>query len=95
MTGATQLPLTTTESGDIVQPYEVPAARQPHATIRYYLFTGGCVTYRLSFTPQTAPVLAGQASQLLGFNPRWWYVISIRMDQGLTLCGAYAPPCPG
>jgi hypothetical protein len=93
--GATQLPIATTESGAIVQPYEVPAARQPHATVRYYLFTGGCVTYRLSFTRQTAPELADQASQFLGFNPRWGYVIGIRTDQGLTLCGAYAPPCPG
>ena len=93
--GATRLPPASDDWGDFWQPYEVPAARQPHATILYYLFTGGCVTYRLSFTRQTAPVLAGQASQLLGFNPRWGYVIGIRRDQGLTLCGAYAPPCPG
>jgi hypothetical protein len=92
--GATQLP-TTTESGAIVQPYEVATARQPHTTVRYYLFTGGCVTYRLSFTRLTEPVLAGQAGQFLGFNPRWIYVNAIRRDQGLTLCGAYAPPCPG
>ena len=93
--GATRLPLASDDYGDIVQPYEVPAARQPHATVRYYLFTGGCVTYRLSFTRQTAPVLAGQAGQVLGFTPRWMYVYGIRRDQGLTLCGAEAPPCPG
>ena len=93
--GATRLPRATVDGQTTVQRYEVPAAREPHATVRYYLFTGGCVTYRLSFTRQTAPVLAGQASQLLGFDPRWWFVNAIRRDQGLTLCGAYAPPCPG
>ena len=75
--------------------YQVPAARQPHATVRYYLFTGGCVTYRLSFTRQTAPTLADQAAQFLGFTPRRIYLNAIRRDQGLTLCGAEAPPCPG
>jgi hypothetical protein len=92
--GATQLP-PASGGGALVRRYQAPAARQPHATIRYYLFTGGRVTYRLSFTRQTAPALAGQASQFLGFTPRWIYVNAIRRDQGLTLCGAEAPPCPG
>jgi len=50
------------------------------------------VTYRLSFTRQTAPELAGQVGRFLGFTPRWVYVKAIRRDQGLTLCGADAPP---
>jgi len=53
------------------------------------------VTYRLSFTRQTAPVLAGQAGRFLGFTTRWIYMNAIRSDQGLTLCGADALPCPG
>jgi len=92
--GATPLP-PASDGGAPVQRYQAPAAQQPHATIRYYLFTGGCVTYRLSFTRQTAPALADQAGEFLGFTPRWVYVNSIRRDQGLTLCGAEAPPCPG
>jgi hypothetical protein len=56
------------------------------------------VTYRLSFTRQTAPELAGHAGRFLGFTPRWIYMNiymnAIRSDQGLTLCGAEAPPSP-
>jgi hypothetical protein len=35
---------------------------------------GGRVTYRLSITRQSAPVLVDQAGQILGFTPRWRYV---------------------
>jgi hypothetical protein len=91
--GATQLP---PASGSApVRRYQEPAARQPHATMRYYLFTGGCVRYRFSFTRQTAPGLFDQADQFLGFTPRSVYVNGVRDDHGLTLCGAEAPPCPG
>ena len=75
--------------------YEGPLARHPGATVRYFRFTGGCVTYRLAFTRQTAPVLFDQAHQLLAFTPRSVYVTGVRNDDGLPLCGAEAPPCPG
>ena len=91
--GAAQLP---PASGSApVRRYQEPAARQPAATVRYYLFTGGCVRYRFSFTRQTAPGLFDQADQFLGFTPRSVYVNGVRNDHGLTLCGAKAPPCPG
>jgi hypothetical protein len=92
--GATQLP-PTSRGWPPVQRYEAPAAQQPPATVRYYLFTGGCVTYRLAFSRQTAPALFGQADQFLGFTTRSRYVNGVRKKQGLTLCGAGAPPCPG
>ena len=78
-----------------MQRYEAPAAQQPPATVRYYLFTGGCVTYRLAFSRQSAPALFDQADQFLGFTTRARYVNDVRKNQGLTLCGAGAPPCSG
>jgi hypothetical protein len=92
--GATKLP-PTGRGGPPVQRYEAPAAQQPPATVRYYVFTGGCVTYRLAFSRQTAPALFDQADQFLGFTTRSRYVNGVRNKQGLTLCGAGAPPCPG
>jgi hypothetical protein len=91
--GTIQLPPST--SGAPVRRYEEPTARQPQATVRYYLFTGGCARYRFSFTRQTAPALVDQADQLLGFTPRSVDVNSVRENLGVTLCGAEAPPCPG
>ena len=72
-----------------------PAAQPLPATVRYYLFTGGCVTYRLAFSRQSAPALFDQADQFLGLTTRARYVNGVRENQGLTLCGAGAPPCPG
>ena len=69
--------------------------QQPPATVHYYLFTGGCVTYRLAFSRQSAPELVDQADQALGFTTRSRYVNGVRNKQRLTLCGAGAPPCPG
>ena len=92
--GATQLP-PTSRGWPPVQRYEAPAAQQPPATVRYYLFTGGCVTYRLAFSRQSAPALFDQADQFLGFTTRSRYVNGVRNKQGLTLCGAGAPPCSG
>jgi hypothetical protein len=91
--GTTQLP--TASGGAPVRRYEAPPAQPPPTTVRYYLFTGGCVTERLAFTRQTAPALFDQADQFLGFTPRSVYVNGIRGMEGLTLCGAEAPPCPG
>jgi hypothetical protein len=78
-----------------VRRYQAPTARQPPATVRYYVFTGGCVRYRFAFSQQTAPALFDQADQFLGFTPRSVYVDGIRGIEGLTVCGAEAPPCPG
>jgi hypothetical protein len=75
--------------------YQKPAAGQVRALVRYFVFAGGCVTERFSFTRQSAPALFGQADQFLGFTPRSVYVQNVRDMDGLTLCGAEAPPCPG
>jgi len=93
LAGATEISLRSPPAG--LRGYEQPAARQPPSTLRYFVFPGGCVTERLSFTRQSAPALYDQADQFLGFTPRTVYVDGVRDDEGLTLCGAQAPPCPG
>jgi hypothetical protein len=91
--GAAELPLRSPPAG--LRGYQKPAAGQAHAVIRYFVFTGGCVTERFSFTRQTAPALFGQADRFLAFTPRSVYVRNVHDMEGLTLCGAGAPPCPG
>jgi hypothetical protein len=93
LAGAAKLRLRSAPAG--LRAYQEPAARQPHASVRYFVFAGGCVTERFSFTRQAAPVLFGQADRFLGFTPRSVYVRDVRDMEGLTLCGAEAPPCPG
>jgi hypothetical protein len=65
------------------------------ATFLHYVFPGGCVTSRLSFTRSSAPAIFEEADRLLGFTPRSVYTEGVQNDEGLTLCGAGAPPCPG
>jgi len=85
-------PLPTTSHDDDQVQVDPPPAQHG---LRYYLFTGGCVTYRLAFSRQSAPALFDQADQFLGFTTRSRYVNGVRNKQGLTLCGAGAPPCSG
>jgi len=75
--------------------YDEPPDRHPLPSVSYYLFAGGCVTYRLTIARHTTPALYDEADHILGFTPRSVYVDGVRDDTGLTLCGAEAPPCPG
>jgi hypothetical protein len=93
VSGATEVPLKA-PPGDM-RGYQEPTARQPPTTVRYFVFTGGCVRYRFAFTQQTAPALFDEADQFLGFDPRAEFVNAVRDETGLPLCGAGAPPCPG
>jgi hypothetical protein len=74
--------------------YDEPTQHPPSSTT-YFVFRGGCVTYRFAFTKQSSPALFREADRALGFTPRSVYVNGVRDDAGLTLCGAEAPPCPG
>jgi hypothetical protein len=93
VTGAIQLALPNAPSG--IRLYEEPTSSNPSATIRHYVFPGGCVTSTFSFRRSDAPSIFDEADRMLGFTPRSIYVNGIRNDEGLTLCGAGAPPCPG
>jgi tRNA A-37 threonylcarbamoyl transferase component Bud32 len=88
---ATQVP--TDEPG--TYRLERPITLRPdlHAT-RYYLFRGGCVTYRFAFTKDASPSLLFDADQALAFLPRERIVRAVREHAGLDLCGA-GVPCPG
>jgi hypothetical protein len=93
LTRATEISLRSPPAG--LRGYEEPTPGRSPASVHYFVFPGGCVTERLSFTRQSAPALYDQADQFLGFTPRTVYVQGVRGDERLTLCGAQAPPCPG
>ena len=65
----------------------------PFSANKYFLFPGGCVTYRYRFGPQAEPTLALEADEAVTFGLRTVLVRQVREDLGLTLCGAGAPPC--
>lgn len=75
--------------------YEEPAVEHPNATVRHYVFDGGCATVRYAFTRATDPAIFDEAEVLLDYELRSEFVRGIRKESGLTLCGAGAPPCPG
>ena len=65
-----------------------------HAPTQYYLFRGGCVTYRFDPSLGTSPTLVSRADSALGFLPRLLFVDDLHR-LGVTLCGAGAASCPG
>ena len=65
----------------------------PYRANRYFLFPGGCVTYRYRFGGEAEPVLSLEADEALTFGLRATVVEKVQEDLGLTLCGAGAPPC--
>jgi hypothetical protein len=61
---------------------------------RYYLFEGGCVTYRYELAAEASPALLFAADEALAFLPRTELVEEVRSTTGQRLCGA-GVPCPG
>ena len=57
---------------------------------RYYMFPGGCVTYRLDFGKDATPAVLFDVDQALGFQPRSLLADHVRATTGLELCGAGA-----
>jgi tRNA A-37 threonylcarbamoyl transferase component Bud32 len=63
---------------------------------RFYLFPGGCVTYRVDFDADAPASLIFTVDAAVGFQPREQLVDLVsRRTGGLRLCGADAAPCPG
>jgi hypothetical protein len=78
------------------QRYERPASLPPNLrTTRYYVFSGGCVTYKFAIAGPDAATLVFEADGALAFQPRGPLVDKVRNDSDLILCGAGAPPCVG
>jgi membrane-associated phospholipid phosphatase len=75
--------------------YEQPERLPPNLRItRYYVFSGGCVTYEFSFDGDAGPALLFDADNALAFQRRATLVDEVRARTGLRLCGAGAD-CPG
>jgi tRNA A-37 threonylcarbamoyl transferase component Bud32 len=71
--------------------YERPSRLEPRlVTTRYYLFAGGCVTYRYSLRAAAGAELLFDAEQALAFQPRDRLVDHVRAVSGLALCGVGA-----
>jgi membrane-associated phospholipid phosphatase/tRNA A-37 threonylcarbamoyl transferase component Bud32 len=71
--------------------YEQPERLPPGLrSTRFYLFPGGCVTYRFEFADEAPPELMFSADQALAFQPRSTLLDHVRATTGLDLCGAGA-----
>lgn len=76
--------------------YEQPISLEPsYSGNRYYLFPGGCITYRYRFQAGASTTLALEADEALSFTPRAVVVAAVENDVGLSPCGVGAPPCAG
>jgi hypothetical protein len=89
--GAVDMTSSTQEVGvqEFVRVYDL----HPFTADRYFLFTGGCVTYRYRFAAGASSTLALEADQAITFDLRSSLVERVEDEFGLTLCGAGAPPC--
>jgi hypothetical protein len=93
ITGAVDVTNSTSEGG--VRVYLDEFDLHPFTANKYFLFPGGCVTYRYRFGPEAAATLALEADQAVTFGLRTVLVAKVQEELGLTLCGAGAPPCVG
>jgi hypothetical protein len=80
-------PVPTDEVG--TERYEDLRRLEPGLTgTRFYVFPGGCVTYRYEFTTEVSPSLLFAADAALAFQPRQLLVDYVRGRSGGELCGA-------
>ena len=75
-------------------PTRLDEMRLPIRSTRFYLFPGGCVTYRLAFQAGAPGGLLAAVNSALSFEERSILVEEVRQRNGLRLCGAGAR-CPG
>jgi hypothetical protein len=79
-----------------MQRYERPERLPPNLlSTRYYLFPGGCATFRFEFDKGAPASLTLAADQAINFQPRSTLVAEVKDRSHLSLCGAGAPSCPG
>jgi hypothetical protein len=92
LTGASEVP--SDEPG--MRRFERPDQLPPRLrATRLYVFSGGCVTYRFEFDSAETASLLFDADGALAFERRTELVGIVRGRNGLSLCGADAPPCSG
>jgi hypothetical protein len=89
---AVQVPTEADEAG--LARYEEPQALPPlFSGNRFYVFPGGCITYRFAFTSDASFVEVVEATEALSFLSRAVGIEELRKE-GLELCGA-GVDCPG
>ena len=91
ITGAVDVTNSTSEGG--VRVYLDAFDLHPFTANKYFVFPGGCVTYRYRFGADAEATLALEADEAVTFGLRTVLVRQVRDELGLTLCGAGAPPC--
>ena len=91
--GAVDVTNSTTEGG--VRVYVHEFTLHPFSANEYFVFPGGCVTYRFRFDADAPATLALEADEAVTFGLRTVLVELVERELGLTLCGAGAPPCVG
>lgn len=91
--GAVDVTNSTTEGG--VRVYVHEFRLHPFSANEYFVFPGGCVTYRFRFGSDAPATLVLEADEAVTFGLRTVLVEQIDREFGLTLCGAGAPPCVG
>jgi len=85
VSNATQVPSDELGTERFEQPERLPPDLR---STRYYLFPGGCVTYRFAFDEGADPALMFSAEQALAFEPRAALAEEVLDRSGLELCGA-------
>jgi hypothetical protein len=90
--GAVRVPSTSADELGLER-FDKPEALSPLRLVRYYRFSGGCITYRYSFAAGAPSALQFQADEALSFMPRADVVHAVR-EFGFNLCGA-GVPCDG
>jgi hypothetical protein len=92
--GAVEVPTTAGEVG--LHRFELPGQLSGgYRATRFYVFDGGCITYRFAFAPGAGGAFTAEADSALGFLTRAEVRRQLQENLGVELCGAGAPPCPG
>jgi hypothetical protein len=92
VSGAVEMPTDADEAG--LARYDEPRVLPPRFVgDRYYVFPGGCITYRFAFTRDASFGEVVEAAEALSFISRAEGVEELRKE-GLELCGA-GVDCPG
>lgn len=90
---AVEVPQIPAEQG--MERYEEPDSLPPSFRgSRYFVFPGGCITYRFSFGSNATFAQAVEIGDAMSFVARAEGVAELLKDR-LVLCGRSAPPCPG
>jgi tRNA A-37 threonylcarbamoyl transferase component Bud32 len=85
VSAATEVPSDEVGMRRYEQPEQLPPTMR---STRYYVFPGGCITYRMAFDSAATSALLFDVDSALGFQPRTELVDYVRDRNGLRLCGA-------